>query len=102
MNTVTPEEANEGMRQWLEEEESQAQSHLPEDSPPWEQKQPLSWPDFLASLVRYCNARQWQVIFDSVDDLAVTIFAHQDPVVTGAEARQERLSFGDEEDGLPF
>jgi hypothetical protein len=73
---------------------------------PWEEKQPLSWPDFLSILEAYCHSRQWEILFDSVSDFSLAIFAREEQVTNGTtlsnESIQQPLPFEEDADDLPF
>jgi hypothetical protein len=105
METITPEAvkaANAYIDQFLEDGKPVTEADSPDQEVPWEQKRPLSWADFLAILVRYSEQRGWEVIYDSVDDLAVAIFAHDDQREDEVEALQGRLPLEDDPDACPF
>lgn len=99
MEPIPAEVANEFIRRLIEGESLEP---LPygADSVPWAAQRPLRWPDFLALLVSYCHARQWEIIYDSPGDFSLAIFAHEGQVSDEAEVLQGRLPFAD--DALPF
>jgi hypothetical protein len=105
MEPITAETAEEHLRRLIEGEP--LEPSLPAaDSVPWEEKRLLSWSEFLAILVSYCRARQWEILFDSVSDFSLAIFAREEQVTNGIgmshEAIQKPLPFGEDTDGLPF
>lgn len=89
MNTITPENADEHFRRLIGGEPLEPSLHTA-GSVPWVEIQPLSWADFLAILVNYCHARQWEIIYDSPDKLSLAIFARPDsPAPTPATQLSE-------------
>lgn len=103
MNTPTIEEiekANDWL-EWLIPDDPQEQSPKIEENAPGQKKRPLIWAEFAARLERYCNVRQWEIIFRDEDDRSLLIYAtHDDQTTDRVEALQEQLPF--EEDALPF
>jgi hypothetical protein len=101
VNPFLVEVANDPQR-LLEDDNPQEQSPTSKDSVAWQGERPLSWSDFQAILVSYCNARQWKILCGEEDDMSLAIFAHQEQATDGAEALQERLPFENDSDALPF
>jgi hypothetical protein len=102
MKLMTPEEANAWLERLISDADWPEFSAKAKESTPGQEKQPLSWSDFLAIMVRYCNARHWKIIIGEEGDMSLAIFAHEDHTTDEAEARQGRLPYAEEEETLPF
>ena len=79
MNTITPEEANEYLSKLLEDEDSPEQTPPPKLSIPWQETPPTSWSAFLTLMIRFTSAMDWELDYDTVEDMSLVVFGHEEP-----------------------
>jgi hypothetical protein len=96
---IPPEEANAWLDKFLADEDSPGEVAPSKPSIPWTEKPPSSWVEFLDLMVRFTEYKGWVIDFDA-EDMALAIFAHEDPVTDRAEMQQGGFSF--KEDKFPF
>jgi hypothetical protein len=96
MDAITPEEA----KKFIAEDSPPEQVITPKSGIPWQETPPTSWVDFLTLMVRFTEYKGWELEFDTVEDMSLVIFGHDDQNADGTKVHQGRLPF--DEDELPF